>query len=194
MKQCVQCNQIKNLTEFYKGTRCLLGVRPECKRCFLDNRKEYDMLHRDEHIEYGRQYLAEHREENKRKCQIRYNQNKQEYKGNARQWAIENPEKVKESGKKFRKENRVQENVRLKKIKLEREHRTPKWLTEADWIEINKSYQLAFDKTKITGIQYDVDHIIPLKGKLISGLHVPSNLQVITHKENMKKSNKFGGI
>ncbi len=69
--------------------------------------------------------------------------------------------------------------------------RTPKWLKPLDFVHIRLFYDAAEAITKETGIKFEVDHIIPLRGKTISGLHVPSNLQVLSAKDNAKKSNRY---
>lgn len=68
--------------------------------------------------------------------------------------------------------------------------RTPKWLTKDDWILIEMKYQLATYLTEVTSIKWEVDHIIPLQGENVSGLHVPDNLRVITKYENYNKGNR----
>jgi hypothetical protein len=73
-----------------------------------------------------------------------------------------------------------------------RKHRdaTPPWLTRRQKSEIRQLYQIAITMTQTTGEQYVVDHIVPLRGETVCGLHVPWNLRVITQEENLKKSNK----
>ena len=65
---------------------------------------------------------------------------------------------------------------------------TPKW---ADARAIQEVYDEACRIEKETGIRQHVDHIIPLRGKNVCGLHIAENLQVISATENIRKGNKF---
>jgi len=71
--------------------------------------------------------------------------------------------------------------------------RTPKWLDAQAFEQIEEYYFTAHMLGMHTGSHYHVDHIVPLRGKLVSGLHVPWNLQVLTQLENQRKKNKFHG-
>ena len=68
---------------------------------------------------------------------------------------------------------------------------TPPWLTVAQKREIRALYRIAIEMTKTTGARYVVDHIVPLQGETVCGLHVPWNMVVMTQDENLRKSNKL---
>jgi hypothetical protein len=65
--------------------------------------------------------------------------------------------------------------------KQAKENQTPKWVDEKELVD--------FYKNRPEG--YHVDHIIPIKGKLVSGLHCIENLQYLPAKENLSKNNKY---
>ena len=65
---------------------------------------------------------------------------------------------------------------------------TPAW---ADRKAIRKFYELAAKLTWETGVQHEVDHIVPLGGKRVSGLHVHTNLQVLAMRANRSKFNRL---
>lgn len=88
-------------------------------------------------------------------------------------------------------ESTPEHTARRRLIKLARIFRVPKWLTSTDKAQITNFYIQALRLTIETGRPYEVDHVIPLCGKLVSGLHVPWNLQVLLRDDNRKKGNKY---
>jgi len=133
-----------------------------------------------------------------------YERNKELTKERARARDLANPEQAAARKTKWREENRQQHNAinrewnsnnKPLKAALESKRRsaqlqrTPVWDKDAHLIVAK--YQLANMLTRETGKPHHVDHIIPLQGKNVSGLHVFSNLKVIPGEENVKKSNKY---
>ncbi len=96
--------------------------------------------------------------------------NKHRCRGYKKKWAKANPGLVNE---KTRRRQAAQINA------------TPSWLSEKHIEEMVKIYAKAAESSK------QVDHIIPLQGKTVCGLHVPWNLQLLTATENREKSNKL---
>lgn len=88
-------------------------------------------------------------------------------------WKIANPAKV-------------AANVRARQAR--KLNATPAW---ANLDAIAAIYQLARDVTELTGVEHEVDHIIPLKGRNVCGLHVENNLQVLPKAANRKKGNRL---
>lgn len=86
--------------------------------------------------------------------------------------------------------------IKANKIRYESQLKraTPAWLTKEDWKAMNAFYEEAKRLTLETGLRHEVDHIIPLFGKSVSGLHVPSNLQVLTQADNVSKSNRYADL
>lgn len=67
----------------------------------------------------------------------------------------------------------------------------PKWLTQNHLLEIEAFYVHAKDCEIISGQKYHVDHIVPLKGETVCGLHVPWNLQLLPSDINLSKHNNY---
>ena len=93
-----------------------------------------------------------------------------------RAWKERNPEAVQASANAWKRRAR---------------HAMPPWLTQDHKAQIRAMYLAARDLTKRTGVKHVVDHIIPLRSPDVCGLHVPWNLQILTHADNCAKSNKL---
>jgi hypothetical protein len=91
----------------------------------------------------------------------------------------------------YRTENKGKINALCAARKKVVKQRTPKWVTDFDWLKIRCLYQLASMYTRENNESWHVDHIVPLQGLTVSGLHVPNNLQVIRGLDNIKKKNHY---
>lgn len=69
-----------------------------------------------------------------------------------------------------------------------KKRRTPPW---ADLDAIQQIYISSAEITKTTKIKHNVDHIVPLQGERVSGLHIHWNMQILSKSENSGKSNRF---
>lgn len=166
---CSGCGVLRNDAEFpKKGNKCKNCVR-EFHRAYREANAERIAARKKLWVEENKQHKAEQ----------------------DRLYAIKNPIKRKLAREKWNKLNPGKSTAAKTKNRLERFLRIPAWLTEDDHWMIEQAYELAALRTKLFGVQWHVDHIIPLKGKLVSGLHVPQNLQVIPAAVNLRKSNRW---
>jgi len=109
-------------------------------------------------------------------------------------WSNNNPEKISKSRIKWNKSYPEKKLALTNKRRAKKLNATPKWITPSMSTEIEIMYLVAQTCTRASNINdYHVDHIIPLQGKEVCGLHIPINLQIITAKDNIKKSNKVIG-
>lgn len=128
-----------------------------------------------------------YRKTNKEKIKNYYEINKNKFIMQNRIWKENNKEKIKEYEEK-NKDKKVANKAKRRAAQIQR---TPCWLTNKCLKKIETIYAKAKKLEEKTGIKHHVDHIIPLQGKLVSGLHVPENLRVVTAKENLSKSNQY---
>lgn len=102
-----------------------------------------------------------------------------------------NADKVKQRYKQYYESNYPKVLAKRNKQHADKLNRTPAWLNQDDFWVIEEAYDLAALRTQLFGFPWHVDHEIPLRGKLASGLHVPGNLRVIPGVENLRKGSRM---
>lgn len=135
-----------------------------------------------------------------------YEANKEVHHARSRRWQRENADRVKETAKAWEAAN--PDKVRQKRKNYIARHpdratamavasvakrakRVPQWLSPDDKWMLREAYALAKLRTELFGFVWEVDHVLPLRGTLVSGLHVPTNIQVIPKALNRAKRNVY---
>ena len=129
------------------------------------------------------------------KCKDTFNKSKPEYKKARSLYAkkknLENPESKKLQDRKRYLENREHffEKNAKRRYKI-RDRSTPKWGEEFTSFVFQEAQRLRKLRNAYTGIEWNVDHIVPVSGSNVSGLHVWNNFAVIPKVENLRKGNR----
>lgn len=152
------------------------------------DQKRYQEKH-EELLAQKRDYYNENREDIRKKQKDYYDRTIDERREASKRWADENREYKREKDKEYNKTHTDIRNAGRAKYRAAKMRAVPSW---ADLNKIKEIYKTCEEMNKNSdGIKYVVDHIIPLQGKNVCGLHVEYNLQIIAEHTNLQKSNKF---
>jgi len=183
-KVCTRCKISLPLSEYSKRKDIKSGLSPRCKKCSSDTRPS--RAGSEKVADYWQKYYSENSDRLNQKYQT--NPKIREYQLNRYR---QNTEKLNKQHEAYRKSNLDKFAAKEAKRRSRKLNATPPWLTKIHLIEIENFYWLAKDLETVTGQTYHVDHIVPLQGKTVCGLHVPWNLQVLPSDINLSKNNRF---
>lgn len=166
MKTCTKCLAEKPISEFYKQTmNSKDGYQSHCKVCDNARKQAWEL----KNPELARQYQ-------KTASSNKYIKDRLSIRQKNIEWKKNNPAKMAAMDAK-RRASILQ--------------RTPKWLSNQDLLRIECLYSLASMLNRHGVESWHVDHIIPLQGKKVSGLHVYNNLRVVPSSVNLAKGNRY---
>lgn len=156
---------------------------------------EYSERNKHKIRQYHDKYMADPINRHKRLLynRERYERLKDELTKYYRAWYVENIHSIKEKAKEYRSRTSsiVKARSRTAKRRADLSDRTPIWYSEYDKFVMHECYSLCRDRKIATGIDWHVDHMYPLRGKTVSGLHCAENMQVIPAFLNIYKQNKL---
>lgn len=162
VRDCSKCGETKPLSSFNKDKTKPLGLKTYCKSC---------------HRESARLYALDKREI---------------YSARASSWYFRNKSKKQEYDAAYRKNYSDRQILAINAKTNARRRRlrgaTPPW---ANLFFIKEIYEIALLRKRSLGIDFVVDHIIPISSDLVCGLHVEHNLRIVARDENLSKSNRW---
>ena len=156
---------------------------PECERV---TQAKYREKNRVKRRELDKKWKAKNPEKARKSVQNWVKNNKERKKQIDKLYYEKNKERVRNNVKAWTDKNRGAANSLWAKRRAKKRQAVPQWASQE---KIKAIYKKCTDITKTTGIKHEVDHIYPLQSKYMCGLHVETNLQIITKEQNNKKYN-----
>lgn len=220
MKHCNKCGTTKPTSEFGKFHRAPDGLNHKCRECVRAQSAAWRSENAERAREMSKAWTIANPEKRKlstksyreanaalikaqstdylsrpevkasisEKAKVSYANNRGKFAESSRRWATANPEKVRAKGARWAKNN--PDKVREKCARRRAHIRFVGWNDES---KVQALYAKARRLSRSTGVPHEVDHVYPIRSKVVSGLHVHTNLQVLPAAVNRSKKNKLPG-
>lgn len=194
-KKCSKCFTIKPLSAYYACRALADGRKTLCKECCNKTTAEYQAKNSDRVAAWGRDWSAKNVERKKQlfrdwyvlnaekqrqKSRDTYRTNKARASALNKAWTAAHSEHRKKTKREWRKNNPEIVNANNGHYRATELKAMPKWA--------NKT---AMDKVYAESVKWgmEVDHIVPLRSRIVCGLHCEANLQLMNKRENQSKGN-----
>ena len=197
MKTCSKCKESLPLSAFHAKKGVKSGLCARCKKCNNLISAEYQERNKSKLNAQRLAYRIANREKLCADTKAYQDAHKGETKERMKRYHEIHRDRASERNKKWRSENKqrlreysLSAQVRAKTVrrKARKMNATPAW---ANQFFIDEAYSLAKLREKVCGGKWHVDHIVPLTSKVVCGLHVEHNLQVIPMSQNISKGNRW---
>lgn len=193
MKSCLLCKQEKPLEDFHRHSSNISGRTSYCKPCMKSYKQQYETKNKEKITAYGLKYRQENKEKLREKFKQNYSKPEVRERHLARgQWWRESRQDAYKEGQRAWRENNPEKLAHYSAYhRALRKQAIPNWYSEFDDFVVKEAYRLSRLRAKFTGILWEVDHIIPIAGRTVCGLHVWNNFAVIPASENRSKFNRY---
>jgi len=203
LKSCTKCGESKELALFPAAKRAKDGRDTRCNACAAKATALYRSQHPDKVAAVQRAHYTKNAKRLAEKVKAWSDANTERRREHRKRWrdanidlarqierayAEANPEKVAARRKAYWAANKPKWAHYAMKRKAAKLRATPIWANEDAILAV---YRQCAEATELTGIPHEVDHIVPLQGATVSGLHVEYNLRVIPMLENRRKANNL---
>lgn len=179
-RACVACGKEKAMRHYHQHREAQIAKMANWRNANRDKMRTACANWRANNVDAVRQYEKAYRKEHAEQCAK-----------SRRDWQDRNIDYVKAYRKEWLFKNGSLMAAHNAKRRAAKYQAAPNWLTSEHHAEIAEIYRQSQHLSASTGVPHHVDHIVPLQNKVVSGLHVPWNLRIITARENVRKKNRL---
>jgi len=188
MKTCTKCGRNKPLSEYHSDISKKNGVRNDCKSCVLARRAAYVADNKEKVAASDSAYKKRNRLKYNQLSKQTYERHKEKVLAHQRTYYQKIKERKAAYAKQYFEANKSEYTKRVAKRRAALLRASPKWANSAI---ISFLYATRLYLTEATDEVWHVDHVVPLQGHDVCGLHVHNNLRVVPATFNLAKGNKF---